>query len=84
MKRESWIRITGIVLTLLLIVFIFYAVVYWANFPLQEVRGNVGGIFFWTGLILILVFEFNRFFRNSLDMIFYPHRFIELKEAQKK
>lgn len=77
MKKENWIRITGIILTILLAVFIFYAIVYWANFPLQEVKGNVGGVFFWTGLILILLFKVNYLLQSSVDMVQYPHRFIK-------
>ncbi|KKK55123.1 hypothetical protein LCGC14_3077750 [marine sediment metagenome] len=76
-NKETWIRIIGIVLTISLIVFMSYATIYWAEGPLQDVRGNLGGTFFWIGLMLVLLFRVTSFFIDASDMIFYPHRFIE-------
>ncbi len=77
MKQEHWIRITGVILSISLLVFMIYAVYYWANFPLQEVIENTGGVFFWTGLILILLFRVNSFLIDTTNMIFSPKMFIK-------
>ena len=82
-NKETQIRIVGIISSILLISFIFQAVFYWANFPLQEIEGNMGGLMFWTGLILLLLFKVNAWLIYTTDMIFYPWRFVEGRYSRK-
>lgn len=77
MNKLPVIRFVGIVLTIFLFVFISYSVIYWANNPLQEVRENIGGVFFWGGLMLILVFRINFYLMDTIKMIFEPHLFVK-------
>lgn len=82
LKKTTWVRGIGIILTISLISFIMMSLFYWANFPLQEVKGNTGGVFFWSALMLILLFKVNSLLMMTTDMIFYPLKFVNKGEGQ--
>ena len=71
------IRIIGIIGTTLLITFMVSSIIYWAEGPFQEVSGDVGGISFYTGLLLILIFRVNFYLTDTIGMIFDPRGFIK-------
>lgn len=74
-------RISGVGFTIFLTFFAVVSLQYFSNVLLQESRADVGAMFFWTGLMLILILRVIYWMTESLEAVFRPHGFWERRRG---